>query len=291
MRVHPFLPAAHDLIVVPDALQQAAPEQFCRLGVMKGTDIEIGVNPVAHDAGHFAVLGMSAMGKTAAVVRLCRALSAAACVIALDTTGEYESRLGVPTNVPDGRDDNGFWAHEPAGDPPERAKKYVEKTMELAVEEYKVGQPCRRVLVLEELHGFIPEWNVATRPQQEATAFTTRMIMQARKFGLRFIIVSQRTAVVSKSAGSQCENFIVFRAIDETSLTYLDAVIGGGVRDAIPRLERYEAVCVGPAFNTDGPVIVRFDAPAVADDGLHDAGPGPPVHEPVDDPVGPEEAA
>lgn len=268
MRVHPFLPHAHELIVVPDALMQVAPERYCRIGVMKGTEIEIGVNPSAHDAGHFAILGMSGMGKTAAAVRLCHALSAHACVIALDTTGEYETRLGVPTDAPDGLDHNGFWACEPAGDPPQKAMEYVERTMRLAHEEYRVGEPSRRVVLLEEAHGFIPEWNVATRPQQDATAFTTRMIMQARKFGLRFIIVSQRTAVVSKSALSQCENFIVLRTIDETSLAYLDAVIGGGVRDAIPRLERYEAVCVGPAFNTDGPVIVTLDAPVAAGEEL-----------------------
>ena len=34
------------------------------------------------------------------------------------------------------------------------------------------------------------------RPSRTTVAFRTRMIMQARKFGLTFVIVSQRTAVV-----------------------------------------------------------------------------------------------
>jgi len=114
---------------------------------------------------------------------------------------------------------------------------------------------------LEEAHSFIPEWNFATRGQQDQVTFTTRMIMQARKFGISFLIVSQRTAVVSKSGLSQCENYVVLRTIDETSLGYMEAVVGPDLRHAIAGLAKYEALCVGPGFNADGPVIVTLDAP------------------------------
>jgi DNA helicase HerA-like ATPase len=133
--------------------------------------------------------------------------------------------------------------------------------MKAANAEYLAGSPFRRVLLLEEAHGFVPEWNISTFPQRDATAESTRYIMQARKFGLRFVMVSQRTAVVSKSALSQCENYVVLRTTDETSLTYLEAVMGREAREALPRLRRFEAVCMGPAFNADGPVIVSLDAP------------------------------
>jgi hypothetical protein len=78
--------------------------------------------------------------------------------------------------------------------------------------------------------------------------------------------VSQRSAIVSKSALTQCENYIILRTIDETGLDFLETVVGGVVRRAIPRLGRFEAVCVGPAFNSDSAVVVRLDpsSPAVA---------------------------
>ena len=60
--------------------------------------------------------------------------------------------------------------------------------------------------MLEEAHAFLPEWNFTLQKSETNVAYSTRMIMQARKFGLTFMIVSQRTAVVSKSALSQCED-------------------------------------------------------------------------------------
>jgi DNA helicase HerA-like ATPase len=87
------------------------------------------------------------------------------------------------------------------------------------------------------------------------------MIMQARKFGLRFVLVSQRTAVVSKSALSQCENYIVLRTIDATSLDYLETLVGRDLREAISGLDRFDALGVGPAFNAETPVIVTLTPP------------------------------
>ena len=87
LRRHPHLPQAHELVLQPDALVQITPEGFTRIGVMKGTAIEIGVNTSAPDTGHFAVLGMSGMGKTAVALRLCRILSNTCCVVALRHDG------------------------------------------------------------------------------------------------------------------------------------------------------------------------------------------------------------
>jgi DNA helicase HerA-like ATPase len=206
------------------------------------------------------------MGKTTAAVRICQALSSTNCVVALDSTGEYRGRLGVAHPHPPQLDENGFWVNEMAGDLPIEARKFITEVMRLGVDDYEASGSQRRVVVLEEAHSFIPEWNIATRDQQAAAAFSNRLILQARKFGIRFVIVSQRSAIVSKSALTQCENYIILRTIDETGLDFLETVVGGVVRRAIPRLGRFEAVCVGPAFNSDSAVVVRLDpsSPAVA---------------------------
>lgn len=257
----PRLPHPHEPLVRAQLAPQQVPAGYTRMGVLRGTDIEIGVNHEVSHTGHFAVLGMSGMGKTTAALAVCRALSMTSCVIALDTTGEYRSRQGIAVHTPGSPPDPGFWVHEPTGEPSTAAKTYIETTMTAAHGEYVSGTPSRRVLLLEEAHGFVPEGNISTFAQRDATAESTRFIMQARKFELRFVMVSQRTAVVSKSALSQCENYVVLRTTDETSLTYLEAVMGREAREVMPRLRRYEAVCMGPAFNADGPVIVALDPP------------------------------
>ena len=50
------------------------------------------------------------------------------------------------------------------------------------------------------------------------------------------ILVSQRTAVVAKSALSQCENIIAFKSVDHTGLDYLEAFGGSSARELLPRL-------------------------------------------------------
>jgi DNA helicase HerA-like ATPase len=90
-------------------------------------------------------------------------------------------------------------------------------------------------------------------------AQSCRYILQSRKFGIGFIFVSQRTAVISKSALSQCESYIIFRSLDDTSLQYIEGVVGSEFRGVASGLNRYQAICVGPAFNTTVPVVVDLD--------------------------------
>jgi hypothetical protein len=262
IRAGGHLPRPHDLIHRVDGVGGALPDGFYEIGHLKGTTIPVGMRIDTARRGHMAVLGMSGMGKTAVAQRICKALGESNVVVALDTTGEYAGRLGVPLFADD-FDAHGFVVHEPAGDPPQQAAAFVMRCMEAGVAEYRAtqGEVQARVVLLEEAHTFVPEWNVALRHQQEPVGYITRMIMQARKFGITFVIVSQRTAVVSKSALSQCENYIVLKTIDQTSLEYLETVVGKDMRSAIAGLGRYEAVCVGPAFNAQEPVIVELAAP------------------------------
>ena len=129
---------------------------------------------------------------------------------------------------------------------------------------FQGGVPSRRVLLIEEAHSFLPEWNFATRAEQDNVNESARFILQARKFGLSFVFVSQRTAVISKSALSQCENFLMSRTIDATSLDFMESVVGPEFRAALAGLRRYQALCVGPIFNTESPVIVDLLAPEAA---------------------------
>lgn len=256
------LPDAHHLIYRADNLSGSLEQSYYEIGRIKGTDVPIGLRMDSARRGHIAILGMSGMGKTGVAQRICRTLGGDHVVVALDATGEYENHLNFPSWTADDFDTNGYFVHQPGGDPPDRAATFIEKAMEAGRAEYVAGQtPSPRVILLEEAHTFLPEWNVALRAQQDRVAYSTRMIMQSRKFGITFMIVSQRTAVVSKSALSQCENYVILKTLDQTGLEYLESLVGPEMRQAIPSLQRFEALCVGPAFNTDEAVIVTLSPP------------------------------
>ncbi len=256
-----YLPAPHEPVRELNRLAADLPADFFRIGRVKGTSIPIGIRRDYLLRGHLAILGMSGMGKTAVAERVAAELGQSELVVALDLTGEYSRRLGFPewqANL----DTTGRSVLEPVGDPPSQAATFVNQLMQHAGGEYNAGQtPPGRNVLLEEAHSFIPEWNFATPGQRDSVNNTTRLIMQSRKYGIRFLIVSQRTAVVSKSALSQCDNYVVFRTIDHTGLEYIEALAGTAFRETLSNLRRYEALCMGPAFNSDQPVIIELDPP------------------------------
>jgi uncharacterized protein len=70
----------------------------------------------------------------------------------------------------------------------------------------------------------IPEMNIFGFDKGETLAVIGRMAqiaLQGRKFGVGLLIVSQRTALVSKTVLSQCGTCITFSLVDKTSLEYL----------------------------------------------------------------------
>jgi hypothetical protein len=265
-----YLPTPHQVVRDPGTLTDELPDGFCRIGRVKGTQIPVGIQRDHKLRGHVAILGMSGMGKTAVANRIASELGGHELMVALDLTGEYASRLGLPA-WDDNLDSIGCSVYEPIGDPTLRAADLVKAVMLHAAGEFTgPGEPQPRNILFEEAHSFIPEWNFATPNQRDNVNNTTRMIMQARKYGLRFIIVSQRTAVVSKSALSQCDSYIVFRTIDHTGLEYIESLAGTSFRDTLATLLKHEALCIGPAFNADRPVVVELDAPAL-DIGVEEA--------------------
>lgn len=261
--VRPDLPEPYQKVTAASDADVPLDDSFMRIGVLKGTNIPVGIkrNWQSSD-GHLAVLGMSGMGKTTAAAKLAGLAGEEDRFVMLDETSEYRTRLGYDPVAPGDLDWNegGVSVCEPGGDLPTQCRQIVENAMSVAFAEYQAGDtPRRRYILLEEAHGWLPEWNFTTQTQTNQVNTTSRFILQARKFNLTFIMVSQRTAVISKSALSQCENYIILRTLDQTSLDYVEGLVGPHLKKVIPELQRYEAVCSGPLFNSDSPVIVTLD--------------------------------
>jgi DNA helicase HerA-like ATPase len=236
-------------------------DSFVRIGNIASTQVPVGVSVKSLRGQHTAILGMSGMGKSTIARRLMDILTNDGTVVALDGTGEYKSRFAMSewksqSPLPIG----GKWVYQPIGVQSDAAMNFIKQVMGIAAGEYKRGTPSSRTILLEEAHSFLPEWNFAiSRDETNTVSDSCRCILQARKFNINFIFVSQRTAVISKSALSQCESYIIFRTLDDTSLQYIEGVVGAGFRDIVSSLKRFQAVCVGPAFSTSIPVVVDLD--------------------------------
>ena len=71
---------------------------------------------------------------------------------------------------------------------------------------------------------------------------------------LALLLASQRTAVVSKTALSHCENIASFGNVEHTGLDYRETLAGPQVGQLGPR--QGEAVASGPPFSADNPVVI-----------------------------------
>jgi hypothetical protein len=119
----------------------------------------------------------------------------------------------------------------------------------------------RILLVLEEAHTIVPEFNLFGFDKVETSAVIGRMAqiaLQGRKYGVGLLLVSQRTALVSKTLLSQCNTVLCFSLHDETGLNYLGNVFSSEHVRAIPNLRPLHAIAFGKAVLSDRPIIFEI---------------------------------
>lgn len=115
------------------------------------------------------------------------------------------------------------------------------------------------VIVLEEAHTLIPEWNFnPEKGMQDVVNQISQTVLQARKYGLGFMIITQRTANVTKSVLNQCNTIFSFQAYDETGFDFLKNYMGEQYVKALPHLKKRHGIVVGKASLSNRPLIVRF---------------------------------
>jgi len=237
-------------------------EQFL-LGHLIGTKIPVALDCDLLCEGHLAILGMTRMGKTTLALRLAEFLATSRSVIVMDQTGEYRTKGGLPPYdaTQDGTTPS-LSVFEPAAGKcvPDEGLALLKQLANKGYTEYKTGTPFRRVLLIDEAHQFVPEPALLGfgAPGRDSAIAFGMYIMQVRKYGITAIMISQRTAVLAKSALSQCENLIAFKSVDQTGLDYLESVLGAGARGILPTLRQGEALVSGPAVSSDGPVAVTL---------------------------------
>ncbi|MCE5189415.1 MAG: DUF87 domain-containing protein [Eubacteriales bacterium] len=141
----------------------------------------------------------------------------------------------------------------------EKTRIISEQLLKLC-EEQGQSDVARCLLVYEEAHSLIPEWNsVANEGDKAATNGTARVIMQGRKYGLGCFVITQRTANVTKSILNQCNTVFAFRIFDDTGKTFLENYIGSYYSSILPTLEERHTLAIGRGLALKQPVIIQLN--------------------------------
>lgn len=136
---------------------------------------------------------------------------------------------------------------------------FFKVVFEVAKERLLAGNAVRVCVAIEEAHTVIPEWNFAgssDKTSQSLVNTISQIALQGRKYGVGFMIITQRTANVSKTILTQCNTVICFKAFDDTSFTFVGNHIGKELVKTLPRLKQYHAVVTGKAIKSNLPMIV-----------------------------------
>ena len=121
-------------------------------------------------------------------------------------------------------------------------------------------QEARYLIVFEEAHSLVPEWNsIANEGDKTATNGTAKVILQGRKYGLGSFVITQRTANISKSILNQCNTIFAMRVFDDTGKQFLENYIGSDYSNLLPTLEERHCVAIGKALKLKQPVILELN--------------------------------
>ena len=246
-----------------------------QLGSVPNSNYPVNINIEDMVLYHSAILGVTGAGKsflTFAIVESCRAKGIK--TVCVDPTGDYQRYLADAVMVSTADELKAFL------DSPQHQIAIVEtaqfnespiertnKVASVCIEWCKRTRPAEHILdpkprvmvILEEAHLLVPEWNFNPQQNLQSTVNrTAQIVLQARKFGLGFLIVSQRTANVTKSVLNQCNTVVSFQAFDETGFDFLKNYMGPFHVRALPNLKPRHGILVGKASRSRRPVMVHF---------------------------------
>ena len=130
----------------------------------------------------------------------------------------------------------------------------------LALSQDKMRDNAKVCLVFEEAHSLVPEFNNLTvDSDKHAVAGTARAILQGRKYGLGCLLISQRTANVTKTILNQCNTVLAFRTFDDTGMAFLENYLGHDYAHLLPSLEERHVVFFGKASSCENPVLMKVN--------------------------------
>jgi len=114
------------------------------------------------------------------------------------------------------------------------------------------------LIVLEEAHTIVPEaYGTFDSNTKWVVERIGQIALQGRKYGVGLMLISQRTALVSKTVLSQCHTYFTHELIDKTSLEYLNGILSLEYVQAIPTLRFLEVIAYGKGVKSEHPVLLK----------------------------------
>lgn len=143
---------------------------------------------------------------------------------------------------------------------PVEVTRIVTEALLEVLQEEGTTERARCCIVYEEAHSLVPEWNaVASDGDRAATNGTAKAILQGRKYGLGCVLITQRTANVTKSILNQCNTIFAFRIFDATGMEFLGNYIGDDYASVLSTLPDRHAVLFGRASSCADPVMLLLN--------------------------------
>ena len=130
----------------------------------------------------------------------------------------------------------------------------------MSVLAYQRKNPESKIcIVMEEAYDFIPENNFGQQDfGQPAVSRISQLVLKCRKHNVGFFIITQRTALVSKTILHQCHTIIALQSFDETSKNFMSSYVNQKYLDGMSILPRFRAMIVGKGSSCDKPIVVDF---------------------------------
>ncbi|AWY00478.1 hypothetical protein A8139_11070 [Marinomonas primoryensis] len=142
---------------------------------------------------------------------------------------------------------------------PVEITKIVSETV-LEILSAEMSDNAKVCLVYEEAHSLVPEWNsVVAEGDKHATSGTARAILQGRKFGLGCLLITQRTANVTKTILNQCNTIFAMRTFDDTGKDFLGNYIGRDYAQSLSSVKERHAVFFGRGSSCENPILMKVN--------------------------------
>jgi hypothetical protein len=247
------------------------PETNALIGNIPNSDFPIHITVDDFVTHNTAMIGITGSGKSYLAFHTIETLVAHKIkVLILDLTREHylyleklnPTALNAPADVEGWLKSESFLGIHQFGiskNYPHTTRLFVESAFNVVSKRpLKAGLivPAQLCIVFEEAHSLIPEWNqVAERDDVAHVNATARTILQGRKFGMGSLIITQRTANVTKTILNQCNTIIAFQSFDQTGLEFLRNYMGSEYAQALSTLQTRDAVLVGKSSSSKMPVI------------------------------------
>jgi len=212
-----------------------------KIGVIPGTNISVTLNLEDHFNHHIAILGVTGSGKSYLARNIVESIgNDNSCkIICIDTTGywkEYEGWNKIENiesiNV------ESYFVFEPQRsdqDWDDNTKKFLDD-----IYSYAQDEKYSFIVILEEAQTLIPE-----KRSTNIKNILENFALQGRKYGIGLIVISQRSASISKTVLTQCNTIICFQAFDSGTHSVVEQYVNSNILSSLSNLRKHHAIVAG----------------------------------------------